>query len=216
MQEKSSIKENILQYIDYKGISKYKFYKESGITRGVLDQPNGMSEENTTRFLDYANEVNPTWLLTGKGEMLLSEEKNAITPSSNGEGVPLIPLEAFAGFGNGAVQVMDYEAQRYVVPEFTEMHVDFMIRIKGSSMYPKYNSGDIVACKKLALNDVFFQWNKVYVLDTDQGAIIKRIKPGSDEEHITLKSDNESYDPFELHTSRINAIALVVGVIRFE
>ena len=131
-------------------------------------------------------------------------------------GIPLIPIDAMAGFGTGAVQVMDYETSLYRIPEFEELKVDFMIRVKGSSMYPKYNSGDIVACKKLFLNNIFFQWNKVYVLDTEQGALIKRIKKGADNEHITLVSDNPSYDPFELHLSKVYAVALVVGVVRLE
>ncbi|MGQ1936215.1 S24 family peptidase [Ornithobacterium rhinotracheale] len=132
------------------------------------------------------------------------------------EGIPLIPIEAMAGFGSGEVQVMDYETSNYKVPEFTELKANFMIRVKGSSMYPKYSSGDLVACKKLYLSDIFFQWNKVYVLDTAQGAIIKRVKKGSDKEHLLLISENPNYDPFELHISQINAIALVVGVIRLE
>ena len=135
--------------------------------------------------------------------------------SKDYKGIPLIPIEAMAGFGTGSAQVMDYDTKSYVVPEFTELNVDFMLRVKGSSMYPKYNSGDLVACKKLILNDIFFQWNKVYVLDTDQGALIKRIKKGSDN-HLLIVSDNPSYDPYELHLSQIHAIALVVGVIRLE
>ncbi|HHT9079339.1 TPA: S24 family peptidase, partial [Flavobacterium psychrophilum] len=93
---------------------------------------------------------------------------------------------------------------------------DFLIQVKGSSMYPKYNSGDIVACKKLQLNDLFFQWNKVYVLDTEQGAIIKRIDIGPDDDHVMIVSDNEKYRPFSLHKSKINAISIVMGVIRLE
>ena len=65
------------------------------------------------------------------------------------------------------------------------------------------------------LNDIFFQWNKVYVLDTEQGALIKRIKKGS-EGHILIVSDNKDYEPVELHLSKIHAIAIVVGVIRLE
>lgn len=130
-------------------------------------------------------------------------------------GIPLIPIEAMAGFGSGGVQVMDYDTKKYIVPEFTELNVDFMIRVKGSSMYPKYNSGDLVACKKLVLNDIFFQWNKVYVLDTDQGALIKRIKKGS-EDNLLIVSDNPAYEPYELHLSKIHAIAIVLGVIRLE
>ena len=131
-------------------------------------------------------------------------------------GIPLIPIDAMAGFGTGAVQVMHYDTSKYIVPEFSELNVDFMIRVKGSSMVPKYNSGDLVACKKLVITDIFFQWNKVYVLDTEQGALIKRVKKGSRDNYILLISDNKNYDPFELHLSKIFAVALVVGVIRLE
>ena len=131
-------------------------------------------------------------------------------------GIPLIPIDAMAGFGEGDIQVMDYETSMYKVPEFEELRTDFMIRVKGSSMYPKYSSGDTVACKKLNISDMFFQWNKVYVLSTEQGAIIKRVKKGSDDEHILLVSENPSYEPFELNLSQIYAIAIVIGVIRME
>lgn len=80
MQEKSPIKKNILQYIEYKGISKYKFYQETGITRGVLDQNNGMSEENTARFIAQYPEVSTDWLLTGKGAMLREQSAPEVAP----------------------------------------------------------------------------------------------------------------------------------------
>lgn len=164
----------------------------------------------------YIN-ISSRWLLTGEGSMLKSKRRGeAKSLEEDPLGIPLIPVDAMAGFGTGEIRVMDYETTHYVVPEFEELNVDFMIRVKGSSMYPQYNSGDIVACKKLSLQDVFFQWNKVYVLDTEQGALVKRIKKGADREHILIVSDNKSYDPFELHLQEINAIALVVGVIRFE
>ena len=35
--------------------------------------PNGISEENLLRFLSYYNDVNPIWLLTGEGEILLTK-----------------------------------------------------------------------------------------------------------------------------------------------
>lgn len=83
-------------------------------------------------------------------------------------------------------------------------------------MLPTYKSGDIVACQRTPMDNIFFQWNKPYILDTRQGAIIKRIKPGSDDKHILIISDNKDYDPFELPYSEINAVALVLGLIRME
>jgi len=129
-------------------------------------------------------------------------------------GIPLIPIEAMAGFGGGDIQVLELDCEFFTIPTFKG--ADFLIQVKGSSMYPKYNSGDIVACKKLNLNDLFFQWNKVYVLDTEQGALIKRIDIGADEDHVMIVSDNEKYRPFPLHKSKINAISIVMGVIRLE
>jgi phage repressor protein C with HTH and peptisase S24 domain len=82
-------------------------------------------------------------------------------------------------------------------------------------MYPKYSSGDIVACKRLPI-DTFFQWNKVYVLDTDQGALIKRVSKANKPDLILIVSENIKYEPFELNRSQIYNIALVLGVIRLE
>ena len=148
--------------------------------------------------------------------MVTEETRTYFVDDKESKSIPLIPIDAMAGFGTGSVQVMHYETSKYIVPEFSELNVDFMIRVKGSSMVPKYNSGDLVACKKLVITDIFFQWNKVYVLDTEQGALIKRVKKGSRDNYILLISDNKNYDPFELHLSKIFAVALVVGVIRLE
>ena len=165
-------------------------------------------------------DIDMNWLLTGEGNMLSSEsekEENipVVHPSDSPmEGIPLIPISAMAGAFTGEHTVLEYECERFVVPTFKG--AEFLISVKGSSMYPKYNSGDIVACKRLPMDELFFQWNKVYVLDTDQGPLIKRVKPGSDKEHVLIVSDNERYEPFELPLDRIYHVALVIGVIRLE
>lgn len=74
MHQISPIKNKILQYIEYKGISKYKFYQESGITRGVLDKESGISEDNIAKFIAYAPDVDLSWLFLDKGTMLKVEE----------------------------------------------------------------------------------------------------------------------------------------------
>ena len=129
-------------------------------------------------------------------------------------GIPLLPVEAVAGVLSGNdMQVMGYECEYYNIPTFKG--AEFLIQISGDSMQPKYYSGDIVACKRLPI-DTFFQWNRVYVIGSEQGVIIKRVKRGSDEWHITLVSENTDYEPFELPLNKIHSIALVVGVVRAE
>ena len=135
-------------------------------------------------------------------------------PSNNNEGIPLIPLSAMAGAFTGDTSVMEYECERYVIPAFKG--ADFLIQVKGDSMQPTYYSGDLVACERVPLNDIFFQWNKTYVLDTKQGPLIKRIMPGSDSEHILIVSDNNNYPPFELSKDQFYGVALVRGIVRLE
>lgn len=170
--------------------------------------------KGTLKKISDAYGLSLDWLLTGEGEMLQSSTPVASPTTKAGEGIPLIPAEAMAGALSGEQTVLDYECERYVVPVFKG--ADFLIQVKGSSMYPKYSSGDIVACHRVPLSGIFFQWNKVYVLDTDQGALIKRIKPGSTPDTLLIVSDNPKYDPFELSLASIHAVALVIGVIRLE
>ena len=73
MQENSIIKQNILKYLEYKGITPYRFYKENDVTRGILTQNNGITEENLLKFVRFAQDISLDWLLTGNGSMLKTE-----------------------------------------------------------------------------------------------------------------------------------------------
>lgn len=210
-----------------------------GITIGALERKIGASKGVLSRAINNGTDIqskwvqiivenyprySARWIMTGKGEMLECTPDKQIRGFSDNiaiqvddrshVGIPLIPIEAMAGALTDERTVHDYECERYVVPAFKG--ADFLIPVKGSSMYPKYSSGDIVACQRVPMTDLFFQWNKVYVIDTKQGALIKRIKPGHDKNHVLIVSENEAYDPFELPMSAINAVALVIGTIRLE
>ena len=206
----------MLLFLAKKGVTQYEFYKNTGVTRGVLAQNNGISEDNISRFLAYFPDVSVEWLMTGVGNMYKQQEclPTAHPVGDFNKGIPLIPLSAMAGALTDESTILEYECERYIVPAFKG--ADFLIPIKGNSMSPTYLSGDIVACQRIPMSNIFFQWNKPYVLDTKQGALIKRIKPGKDAEHVLIISDNKEYDPFELPYSEINAVALVLGLIRME
>lgn len=223
-------------YLQDKSITPYEFYKKTGVTRGILTQNNGITEDNLARFLAYAPDVNIEWLLTGNGPMLRADERDGgnnkkdevgatderstsgipiATPATTpGEGIPLLPIDAMAGALTSEQTVLEYECERYVVPIFNG--ADFLIPVSGNSMTPTYYPGDIVACKRVPLSGLFFQWGKIYVIDTSQGPLIKRIKPGQSPEQLCIVSDNNDYDPFQLPITDVRAVALVVGVIRLE
>ena len=132
-------------------------------------------------------------------------------------GIPLIPVDAVAGFnGIDSPTIQIHDCQRYLVPEFQQLNAEFMIRVSGSSMYPKYSSGDILACRKLTSYH-FIQWGKIYVIDSEQGAMVKRLFPcDEDTDYVICKSDNPNYPPFELPKTEIRSLSIVLGAIRFE
>ena len=86
----SFVKEKILQFIDFKGISKYKFYQDTGIANGILSQKGGISEENMLKILSYFPEINANWLLTGEGDMIKTNHNyigdNSISKSNVQQG----------------------------------------------------------------------------------------------------------------------------------
>ncbi|RGL04799.1 LexA family transcriptional regulator [Prevotella disiens] len=233
-----SKKDRLLSLIQhYSGGNKSEFARYIGVTPQAIST--WLSRNTFDIDIIYSKCVNISadWLLTGQGSMLKNNStqpsqdpsctiipeykdtkkisnRQLIVADNSTKGIPLIPLHAMAGVLRGEVSVLEYECEQYVVPAFKG--ADFLIPVKGNSMNPTYQSGDIVACQRTPMSSVFFQWNKPYVLDTAQGAIIKRIKPGQDEEHVQIVSDNTDYLPFELHKSEIYAVALVIGIIRLE
>ena len=208
-----------------------------GITIGALERAIGASKGVLSRAINNGTDIqakwlqiivenyprySADWLLSGKGDMLRNKEvvtqrkaEPALpVPENSHEGIPLIPLSAMAGAFTGETSVMEYECERYVIPAFKG--ADFLIPVKGDSMQPTYYPGDLVACQRVPLDDLFFQWNKTYVLDTKQGPLIKRVRRGSDDEHILIVSDNPAYAPFELSRAQFHGVALVRGLVRLE
>lgn len=214
----------IFEYISAKGLKPTRLEKEIGLSNGYLRTQErrdaDLGEGVLLKILDYCLDLNPIWVLTGKGNMLntsaqqiTAHEEIPIAYKSK-EGIPLIPIDAMAGaLTENSQAVMEYECEHYVIPMFKG--AEFLIPVKGDSMQPKYYSGDIVACKRLPL-DTFFQWNRTYVIDSEQGVLIKRVKQGVDENHIILVSDNPEYDPFPLEKAKIYSLSLVIGVVRAE
>lgn len=210
------ILERIKQYIDYKSISVAAFEKSIGMSNAsfgkCLKKGGAIGTDKLENILSVYSDISPNWLLTGNGTMLRNSTE--LTPTKDGTGIPLIPVEAMAGCFTGSQTVLLQECDHYVVPAFK--NADFLIYVRGDSMQPRYYSGDMVACKMLSPTDLFFQWGKVYVLDTDQGALIKKVEQGTDDETITLVSENENYKPFQIPRRAVYHIAIVMGLIRTE
>ena len=157
--------------------------------------------------------LNLRWLLTGEGEMIHSGH----TYESSEKGfIPLYKSEAAAGFGLASFNVSDRDIDGYYkIKDF--FNASFMLRVRGKSMEPLYNSGDIVAVR--IVDDVrFIEWGKPYLIGTNSmGLLLKRLKPSENKENILAISENiENFPPFEIPKEDINGLAQVLGVVRID
>ncbi len=224
--------------------SAYNLKNNAELSRFLGVAPNTLTNWYNRNSIDFdliftkCENINADWLLTGYGEMIRKTKESKYTiPEkeemcvkedkveypyngsksifSNEKEIPLVSIEAVAGFGGSGFSIAKQDIQAlYKVPDFNG--IDFMIRVKGSSMYPKYASGDIVACRILKESN-FIEWNKPHVIaTTEHGLIVKRLRKSEKENYLTAISDNPSYDPFEIPKEEITGIAIIIGVIRLE
>lgn len=145
-------------------------------------------------------------------ELLLND--NIVNIDENYKnGIPLYRTEAAAGFGTNdfAIEEKDIEA-RYKIRELE--NATFMLHVRGDSMSPNYNNGDIVAVRTIQ-DYRSIQWGKPHLVSSRiHGLLLKRIY--EDEGNIIAISDNPSYKPIYINKADITGIASVMGSIKFE
>lgn len=207
----TTAKERLITFIKYKRLSQHRFEMMCGLANGYVNNiRQSISREKLERISANFPELSELWLLTGKGEMLKTEQ-----PKNDEDFVslPLIPTYAMMGALTGDdAQYKASDCEFYRVPNLTG--ATFLIQMQGDSMQPLYNSGDIVACMPVELDKLWFQWGRVYVISTRQGVLTKRIEPDEKEGYILCCSENSRYKPFSLPVSEIYQVALVRGLIR--
>lgn len=205
------IKERLKKILELKNETANSLSKKTGFSQRTL---NRQINEDTAVGYDVLGlisntypDINAEWLMTGRGDMINSLKES--------KAIALYDVDAAAGYESFDVMISKEKIiGEFVVPTFAS--ADWMIYVRGASMYPKYSSGDIIACKVIK-ESRFIQWNKIYVVATrEQGLLVKRLMPSDKEECIKAVSDNERYPPFDIPKDEIFGIALVLGAIKLE
>lgn len=126
--------------------------------------------------------------------------------------IPFIPIDTIISLTLEEIQ--NHDGARFVIPVLND--ADFVTNVRGLSMAPKCNNGDFVACKLILGKPVVFQWNKIYLINTTQGALVKRVRRGRNDDVVLIVSDNAEYEPFELNRTDIKDAAIVLAVLHME
>lgn len=216
--DKSLILKEIKKHYNFKTDGEFADFL--GIKQNTLSNWASRNSIDYDRIISKCEDIDANWLLTGKGEMLknptkLEPLKSYPKAEKKHEPIPKLPIEAYASLGAGEFILSNHDIEEYyLIPEFS--HADFLISVTGSSMQPKYNGGDVVACKNIQSYS-WFQWGVPHVIHIkDRGVVIKRPYKTADDNIIELKSDNERYEAFSITKEEIINISMVVGCVRLE
>lgn len=173
----------------------------------------GVAPNNLSRAMN-GNEAYLTDNLVSKVEAIVKYYDDKPTNEEiDQEMVLVIPTGARAGtLADFSTSVAQYDCERMVTPI---KGADFAIQVTGDSMSPEYPSGSVILIKKINEN-AFIEWGKTYVLDTENGAVIKNIRRTDNPQVIECISLNPAYQPFTMDTKYINGWYRVLMVLALK
>lgn len=241
----SNIKERVLYISENKGITREKFFDDLGITYGNFKgkaKEKALSSDVLAKIITKYPDINPEWLLTGKGDMLKDEgaieviktprveiiepikvegrslmPKVVVVDDRDNDRIPLVSIKAQAGYLKG-YDDSNYieELPTYNVPDMRNGTYR-MFQVSGFSMYPTLQDGSYVI-GKFVENWEWLSDNRVCVVVTEcDGIIVKRVTNRAREKgFLYCKSDNRDYKHITVRVEDIREIWECQAHISFE
>lgn len=219
-----NVKDRILEFLKYKGISITKVETLLCWSKGALLKSNSISSDRLGEFYLQFPEVSPEWILTGQGEMLNTPVANEATQITTGD-VMMVPLVTeyaharyLAGYGD-AVYMESLPKIPWVVDhEYKGRYVCFEVR--GDSMDDglkhSYEQGDILLCREILpiywrYKLHYNKWNAFVVVHKTLGIVVKQIIDQDVENGIiTCHSFNPIYEDFKVDLREVVQLFNVV------
>jgi len=208
-----------------KNLSQTSFAMAIGMTKQSMSSI--ISGETHPRFEIIGNilsvyaDVNPDWLLLGKGDMYRIsdgktnthiQEEAAPYITKQSQGIPLYgDLVATGGAHPLFIEGAETITQHIIIPGFEDC--DGALVVTGSSMTPRIHSGDIILCKKQQLGTAIM-FGEIYLVITSELRTVKYIRRATKDDHIQLVPHNTAdFDPVEVPLSEVLHLYRVRGYV---
>lgn len=188
--------DRVLKIIKESKLNNSSFERAVGLSNGYLAKQKNrnadLGEGILLKILEYCPNINPSWLLTGRGVMKIEKNNLATEEEIDYEifkkkGVPYFDIDFTASF-------LDVENNQQSKPDQYVSHpffsgCDFIVRASGQSMAKVIKHGDMIGLIQIETWREFIPMGEIYAIVTDNGfRMIKIITMGADKEHFTLIS----------------------------
>lgn len=225
------IKQRIIEYIEFKGFEKIKYFESLGVSASNFRSSSLKSEAGgdvIAKILSLNNDLSADWLLMGKDPML--KEKILDTGSESiGWAVQkekkLIPLYdgvVTAGMQETAILEPTHEPVEMIDAGDWFRDATAAMRVHGDSMYPEYKSGSIAALREVN-NKRLVVYGQDYLIETTEYRVIKRLQKSDQPQNWLACSVNEEkyessgrliHEPFDVHIDDVTRLYQVLGNVK--
>lgn len=229
-----AVLERIKEYIDFKGDTVQKLEKKAGMSNGSfasqLKKGKTIGVDKLENILTAYQELNPQWVMTGVGEMELSQNftlndrsvlqlnNERFVRKENNQLVPLFNITGSAGidtvFQDKGVKNVPIDYLK--IPNMPKC--DGAIFMVGDSMYPVLKAGDILAYKEIKSKDNI-TWGEMYAIainhQGDEMLLFKYLQKSEKKNWVKLVSANTHHQDKEYPMKSITGIAHINAAVRF-
>lgn len=216
--------DRIRQYLDFKGISDYRFEKELSLSKGYINKAKNPTSDVLMKICGIYTDISPEWLVTGKGEMIKNAERKQKTieisesaiSETKRKGALIYDIDATCGLSGRDIEFTDEKVIGSI--DAPEINPDSkIIFATGDSMLPLIASGDRVVIRKIESWD-YFNYGQVYLIITNEYRLIKRVRrhPKDADNLILLRSENPNYDDIDLPKREIIHLFIVENILSIK
>ncbi len=191
-------------FIDYMSISVSAFERSVGLPNGYISKiKKNIGQDKLEEILRVYPQLRSPWLYYGEGEMLQS------SGPQRDLSVHLIPMLPSFSLGMSIPEFLLTTEGEYEQVISPIEGVDFAIKMVCDSMTPEYPVGSTIIMNRVCA-DLFLEWGKVYLLDTPNGIMVRRVMPTDNCHEVRCESNNSNYPPINMSRNEIRGFYRVV------
>ena len=203
----NSVKQRLEAFIKMKKISVRKFEQRAGLSNGYMSQlRRSPTAEKIESIIDAFPELNRLWLLTGEGDMMVSDVGAAPMEASPAYGGQMLQGGPAAGFSQERAEVVGSVLLPGLpvgpdVPYFQVRGDSMVCHADPSKSIP---AGAWVGVR--AHQSQSIRWGEVYAFNTLDGPMVKKLLPSDKgDDYIRCVSYNveEGFHPFDIPINEI-------------
>lgn len=212
------------------GVSVAQLERQLGASNGVLSKAIKSNRDIQSKWLiqlleSYLHSSLENFLNNQGQPSVQKVDEEKILHKRSGERIlqsqmiPVYDIEATAGITPILTNPNDQQPEDYIyIPGLPK--VDGFISAAGDSMYPIIKAGDLVAFKQIVDIENIIPGEKYIIgidLEGDEHILIKYIqRSDAGQDYLSLISYNTNHQTIDIAKERIQSIAIIKAILRFE